>query len=98
MAELEGRRNGAWQATQKLFEQRHVHFQVWWQLEEQRPELLRPRQRFHRAQKSWQEVFGLLQAFDVGDNLVSFDAEAETGRSLIDPLLRRSFFQQLPER
>src|SRR3981081_3692923 len=95
MPELKRGRNCAWEGSQKFLHQLGVRLHIWRQLEQQWSQLFRTGQWLDRAQKARNEIFGLLQAFDVRDDLVCLDAETKSGRCGLDPLLGNCFLQQL---
>src|ERR1700722_6482649 len=95
MPKLECGSNRAWQDSEKFLKQHGVSLHIRRQLKQQRSQLACALQRFHRAQKTRDEVFRFLQSLYVRDHLVSFNAETKSGRGGVDPLLRSRFLQQL---
>src|ERR1700722_4458476 len=97
MAKLERCGNGLRQDREEILQEGSIQLQVRRQLKQDRAQLPRGSQRLNRGQKTRNEVFCPFQAFDVGDDLVRFDAEPEMRRGFLNPVLDRRFFYQLAE-
>jgi hypothetical protein len=97
VTEFKRRANASWNRGDEFLQQRGISFHIWRQLEEYRTELARARQGLNRAYKTREKVFGLVEAFDMRDDLVRLDPKAKIFGSLRNPFLRGGFFQQLSE-
>ena len=83
--------------TRKSASSDGIGFQIRRKLEQHGAKLSRSGERFDRGEKPRNEIFGLFQPFDVGDDLMRFDSEAESRREFRDPFLRGRVFHQLAE-
>src|SRR5271155_5992903 len=97
MPKFKCRRQRVRQKREKILEQRRVCLQIRRQLKEYWPKLASTGQRRDRRQKARNKIFRPFQPLDVRDHLVRLDAQAKVRRSFLDPVLDRSFLDQLPE-
>ena len=97
MAELECRMNAARELGKKFRQQLRIGFQIRRQLEQYRPHLFRPCQRFDGAQKANHKISRSFKTLDVSDDLVRLHRKAETRRRLRNPFLNSCLLHQLPE-
>src|SRR5579862_1301489 len=83
------------QDGKKFFKHRNIHLHVGRQLKQYWCKLTCSRQRLDRGEESREEITGIFQPLDMGDDLVGLDGKTKMLGRLVNPFQRCRVFQQL---